>query len=113
MHSQGCWTLGLSVRAGPEPTTGAGTAEAALKIEIELSIQPYALLTAAECKDQATNTKTTPAKCRAAFPGDEDKEPVDKGLNPFAEWSWEQTSSRCQVQEVYLWSTTSGVNIQV
>jgi hypothetical protein len=24
-----------------------------------------------------------------------------------------KASSRCQVQEVYLWSTTSGVNIQV
>jgi hypothetical protein len=94
VHTQGRWSLGSGGRPLPAPTWSTGTAGSALKIETKLRtlyIQPYALLTAAERKDQATRTKTTPAKRRAAFPGDEDLEPPDSVLNSFSEWPWEQS----------------------
>ncbi len=94
MLTQGSWTLGSGGKLRPTPTTGACAAESALKIETDLHtlyIQPYALLTAAERKDQATRTNTIPAKRRTAFPGDEDLKPANSGLNPFAEWPWEQS----------------------
>ena len=92
--SHGRWTLDPS-RTPQCASAGAATTShaTAAKIEAELRtlyVQPNSLLTAAERKDQATRSKTTPTKRSAAFPGDAETETADPGLHPFAEWPWEQ-----------------------
>jgi uncharacterized membrane protein YgcG len=93
VRTQGRWSLGPGGRPQPAPAQGVNTTDTARKIETELRtlyVHPYSLLTASERKDQAIRTKTVLAKRKQAYPGDEDLEPPDASLNPFAEWPWEQ-----------------------
>ena len=93
VFNNGTWSLASGAQPRPATVAGAGQSDTITKIEAELRtlyVNPYSLLTAVERKDQATRAKALPAKRKAAFPGDTETDTADVGLNPFAEWPWEQ-----------------------